>query len=221
MVIHQQVGNRRENAYALLNLGLAYWRSDDTRAAREVLEQAQTELAALGDTFGRATGLTYLAFALEQTGEIDSAQWRFERAQELLERMGVHGFATDALAGLARCSLAQGNLNEARRCAGEAWDYLVQQKAQGLEFPTRAFVTCAQVFDTLGETEKSHAAIEEGYWNLISRAEKISNLEWGKFFLTNVPEHRALLDLWERVASPATANSQTQPQKKVEDDKHG
>ena len=34
----------------------------------------------------------------------------------------------------------------------------------------------------------------------MERAEKISDPEWRKSFLENIPEHRALVDMWERMA---------------------
>ncbi|HKZ83988.1 MAG TPA: adenylate/guanylate cyclase domain-containing protein [Anaerolineae bacterium] len=200
--LYQQIGNRRGRAYALLNLGLAHWRSGDTRAAQQVLEQVQSELGAVGDTFGRAAGLSYLALALEQAGEVDSAHRRFERARDLFIEMGVHGYGADASAGLARCARAQGNQDEARRRADEVWAHLQQHGSQGMEFPIRAYLTCAEIFESLDESNRSHAAVEEGYRDLIRRAQKISNFEWGKSFLENVPEHRALLERWDRIAAP-------------------
>ena len=211
LVIHRLIGDRREHPYALLNLGLTHWRNGDIPAARQVLEEAQIELAALGDTFGRAAGLSYLALALEHAGQADSAEGHFDQARHLFIEMGVPGFAMDVSAGLARCALAQGRLDEAYRRAVEVWDYLTQHSGQGMEFPIRAYVTCAQVFDALGEPDRLRAAAEEGYWALIDRAQKISNLEWGKCFLANVPEHKAIIDLWDRVASPVATYADTQP----------
>jgi len=201
--MHQAIGARRESAYALLNLGLAHWRSGDVHAAREALEQAQIDLAAVDDTFGRAAGMSYLGLVLEQLGNVDGAQWRFDRAREIFDGMGVRGCAADASAGLARCALAQGNRDAARRQVMEVWAYLQQHGSQGMEFPIWAYLTCAEISELLGESDQSRAVVEEGYRDLIQRARKISNIEWGKSFLENVPEHRAMLDMWDRVAAPS------------------
>ncbi|HLF29055.1 MAG TPA: adenylate/guanylate cyclase domain-containing protein [Anaerolineae bacterium] len=197
--MHQALGARRQSAYMLLNLGLVHWRSGNVTAARQVLKQVQSELAELGDTFGRAAGLSYLALALEHSGNMASAQWRFERARDIFQGMGVLGYAMDASASLARCALAQGNQDEARRYVEEVWGYVQQYGAHGMEFPLRAYQACAEVFEALGEPDRSRAAVEGGYHELIRRAEKISNIGWGKSFLVNVPEHCALLDLWDRL----------------------
>ena len=203
--LYQQIGNRRERAYALLNLGLAHWRSGDTRAAQQMLEQVQSELAAVGDSFGRAAGQSYLALALEQAGEVDSAHQRFARARDLFIEMGVHGYGADASAGLARCARAQGNQDEAQRRADEVWAHLQQHGSQSMEFPIRAYLTCAEIFESQDDSDRSRAAVEGGYRDLIQRAQKMSNFEWGKSYLENVPEHRALLERWDRIAAPTRA----------------
>jgi class 3 adenylate cyclase/tetratricopeptide (TPR) repeat protein len=197
----QAIGARREKAYALLNLSLVHWRCGDTAAARGVLEQAQTELAGTGDTFGRAAGLAYRALVLEQSGDVAGAQQGFAQAQTIFEGMGVRGYAADASAGLARCALARGHRDEAQPRVNEVWVYLQQHGSQGMEFPSRAYLTCAEIFESLGDVERSRAAVEEGYRDLIQRAQKISSIAWGKSFLENVPEHRAIIERQDRIAA--------------------
>ena len=82
-----------------------------------------------------------------------------------------------------------------------------------MEFPTRAYLTCADVFEALGEAEPAHAAIEAGYHEVIRRADRISNADWRESFLDRVPEHRAIIDLRNRMidapAKPADTHSYT------------
>ncbi len=52
-----------------------------------------------------------------------------------------------------------------------------------------------------GRRRCARQAIEAGYQELIERAEKISQVEWGRSFLFNVPEHRALIELREQIAA--------------------
>jgi class 3 adenylate cyclase/tetratricopeptide (TPR) repeat protein len=202
--IHDAIGARRARAYVRLNLGLAYWRDGDGCAAYQLLEQLQQELGAIGDAFALAAGLNYLALSLEQSGDVAGAELRFTQAGETFGSLGVQSYATDALAGLARCALARGDPDAARQQALRVWDYLLQHGAEGIEFAVWAFLTCAQVFEAVGEAQLARAAAEEGYRELIKRADRISNFKWGRSFLENVPEHRAMLDKWDRMAgSPA------------------
>ncbi len=98
----------------------------------------------------------------------------------------------DALAGVARCTLAQGDFEIARRSAAQVWTYLKEQGSQALEFPIWAYLTCAQVFEAIGQVEDCHAALEKGCQELQQRAAKISDAEWRGSFLENVAEHRTI-----------------------------
>ncbi len=198
--LYQSTGARRELAYGRLNLGLAYWRSGDSRAARQVLEQVQAELAAMGDAFAQAAGLSYLALALEQSGNAVDAGQYFAQARELFSAIGVHSFAADARAGQARGALALGKTDEAREHVEAVCEYLQGHGAQGMELPVRAYLTCAEVFEALGDSNRSRAAVEEGYHELMQRADRISDLEWRSSFVENVPEHRAIRDKWKQLA---------------------
>ena len=100
--------------------------------------------------------------------------------------------AADALAGLARCALAEGQREAARGHVNELWEYLQKHGAHGMEFPIKAYLTCADLFEALGDAPRGRAAAEEGRLELIRRAGKISNTEWRDSFMENVPEHRAI-----------------------------
>lgn len=208
--LYRTIGARRELAYSRLNLGLAHWRSGDGCAAQQVLEQLQSELAVMGDVFAQAAGLSYLALAQEQSGQVAEARQCFAQAQALFNTIGVHSYAADACAGLARAALAEGQPDVARQQAAVVWAHLREHGPGGMEFPVRAYLTCAEVFGALGEPGTARIAVEEGYHELIQRADKISNLEWRKSFLENVPEHRAILDKWTQLAVSPASYSDTQ-----------
>jgi class 3 adenylate cyclase/predicted ATPase len=195
-------GARRERAYARLNLGLIHWRSGDLVNAQQVLQSVQIELAALNDTFAQAAGLSYWAIVLEAAHDLREAQQYYQTAHGIFTQAGTRGYAADALAGLARCALALNDRATVQRHVTELWNTLRLHSTQGMEFPVRAYLTCVECFTALGEAVQTRQAIEAGYRELIERAEKISQLEWGRSYLFNVPEHRALIELWEQIAAP-------------------
>ncbi|HKZ86268.1 MAG TPA: adenylate/guanylate cyclase domain-containing protein [Anaerolineae bacterium] len=197
----EAIGYRGARAYALQNLGLAYFRSGDGRAARRVLERSLVDMTAIGDAYGRAESILYLAFTLEYSGDLSGAAQRFAEAKKIYCSTGSSGLATDALAGLARCALGQGQPDEAHQHVTDLWNYLNQHGTAGMEMPVWAYLTCADIFDALGEEEQSRAAIEAGYRELVARAHKISDPEWRRSFLENVPEHRAIVELGERLVT--------------------
>jgi class 3 adenylate cyclase/predicted ATPase len=194
----EAVESRRGRAYGLQNLGLVYWRSGDSRNARQVLEQALSEMMTIGDVAGRAVTIEYLGLVMEQAGDAAGAEKRFAEAKDVLTKVGALGFVNDALAGLGRCALAQGHLDDAGQYATELWNALATGRAKG-EFPMLGYQTCADLFDALGDGEQARAAVEAGHRELMARAEKISDPDWRKAFLSDVPEHRAITETWEKL----------------------
>jgi tetratricopeptide (TPR) repeat protein len=198
--LNAALGARRPHAYNLLNLGLVHWRVGKSSRAQELLDQARPTLEEVGDTFGQGIMLSYKALALEQGGDLDGSSASYQEAMEILGQIGLEGFAQDALAGLARCALVKGQKEEAQQHATELCDYLDHHAAKNMEFPVWAYQTCARVFEDLGDESKSRTAIEGGYRELMSRADKISDAEWRKSFVENIPENQALMEMWNRMA---------------------
>jgi len=196
--LHESIGERWYRAYDLMNLGWTYWRAGDGRAARPLEEEALRELIAVGDVNARGSCLEYLGNIAEQAGDAVGAARRFGEALVDFTRAGSRAYGVDCTAGLARCALAQGQLETARGSAAEVWQHLSEHSSAGLELPALAYLTCAEVFETLGELETWRAALAAGYHDLMARAEKISDPEWRQTFLGNIPEHRALVAQWER-----------------------
>jgi class 3 adenylate cyclase/tetratricopeptide (TPR) repeat protein len=195
--ISEAIGLRRGVAYGRLNLGLAYFRNGEDSKARQVLESAIPELQAIGDTFGEASGQTYTALTQEQAGEVDAAAKSFSSAKDIFNRIGVQGYAVDASAGLARCWHALGQGDDAEQEARQVWDYIEQQGEKGMEFPILAYLTCANILEGREEGEEAHSIIDMGYRVMMERADKISDGNWRKSFLEKVPEHQALIEMWE------------------------
>ena len=59
-----------------------------------------------------------------------------------------------------------------------------------MEFPILAYLTCARIFEKLGDQERRQRSIEDGYQVLMERADKISNHEWRNTYLEDIPEHQ-------------------------------
>ena len=205
--LNRTVGARREGGYTLLNLGLIHWRCRDANLAQTLLDQGQCELEAVGDTFGFAAGLSYLALIMEESGDYVAAQQRNNEANGTFIKLGVPGYAADARAGMARCALALGDREAASRHAEDVWAHLQGNGSRGMEFPINGYLTCVQVFKGLGQLEKSHTALEQGYQELHQRANKISDPHWRSSYLENIPEHQAILDAWDRITASTVIHS--------------
>jgi hypothetical protein len=62
-----------------------------------------------------------------------------------------------------------------------------------MEFPILAYLTCARVFEQIGDKERRLKVIEEGYKQLMARSEKISDPEWRMIFLDKIIENKNLI----------------------------
>ncbi len=196
--LHEALGIRRMYAYNTLNLGLCDWRSGNAEAAVGTMGQALGKFEAIADAFGRGSSLLYLALALEHLEDFQRARKKFAGAKEIFAEVGMFGLELDAIAGLARCSLAGGTHGEAQKYVTGLWDHLSHDGATGMEFPVLVYQTCATVFDSLGDEEKSKSALDAGYQTLMTQADKISNMELRQSYLDNVPENRTLFEMWSR-----------------------
>ncbi|HSR30075.1 MAG TPA: AAA family ATPase [Anaerolineae bacterium] len=195
----ESIGARRLGAYNRLHLCLAHTRLGEPSAAKQLLEAARPILHQVEDVFGQAVCCTYLGFALEAAGQPGSAVSAFDEARHSLDRTGATGYAADALAGLCRCVLAQNQFDQAKQHTQEVWSYLAQHGAGGLEFPILAYQTCAMAFEAAGDTVQYMEAVKAGYDELMDRAGRISAPDWRRSFLHNVAEHRAIIEMWERL----------------------
>ena len=191
--IAMAIENPRLVAYNQLNMGLAYYRLEQYQEAAGILEQAQQGLEQINDSFALATCHTYLGMVNEATGQWQTAVDLFSGAHEKLKQLGVPGYAMDALAGTARCALAMGNQALAMQYAHEICEYLEQKGSEAMEFPILAYLTCARVFEGSGDQERRQKVIEEGYEQLMARAEKMNDNHWQAIFLDSIKENRGIL----------------------------
>jgi tetratricopeptide (TPR) repeat protein len=197
--VSDAVGARRARAYALYNLGDVRLRTGDGRGARQLFDRAMIDMVAVNDTFGRAAVVESIGLALEQVGDASGAARRFEEARGTFADLGARAMAMECQAGLARCVLAQGRPDQARAYAGEIWTYLQQYGIKSMSSPILVYQTCAEVFDALGEPERAREAVEVAYRELMNLLGRINNPEWRTAFLENIAEHRAIVELWERL----------------------
>jgi tetratricopeptide (TPR) repeat protein len=195
----EAVGNRRGRAYCLCTLAAAcYWLHDES-VARRLQQEALVEATAMGDAYLIACCRFFLGWMAERVGDYADAVRHNVAAMEECKRMGLVAMSTDPLAGLARCALAEGRLEEARQRSVDVWTYLREHGTAGIGEPTLCFLTVAEIFDALGQTGDARGAVEAGYQELMERADKIGNLQWRKSFMENVEFNRELVEMWERM----------------------
>ncbi len=68
----------------------------------------------------------------------------------------------------------------------------------GLSNPGATYLHCAEVFEALGERENCQAVLDLAHRLFMEMADQIDVPEWRQSFLENIPENRALMEMWER-----------------------
>jgi len=200
LMISEGLGALRQVVYTLLNLGLTECRVGDSARAEALIVRAQTEMETLGDTFAGAASYMYLGLCLEKALDFSTAIEKYSAGLEIYKDIWLEGNAVDVQAGLARCNQALGLEQEAFALTREVWVYLQEHGSKGLEFPILAYQTCASIFKAVGDDDRTAIAVEEGWNELMSRADNISDASWRESFIENVPEHRELSAMWDRQA---------------------
>jgi hypothetical protein len=99
----------------------------------------------------------------------------------------------EAQAGLARLALQRSDLPQAEQNALQIIAYLEQHGPQGLELPILAYLTCARVFQALGDAPRLQDTLENGRRVLQTLLDRISEAGWRETFLEAVPENRELM----------------------------
>ncbi len=193
--IAELLGNRRLIAYNKLNLGLANIRLSKYLEALDILNDTASQISDINDQFANGECQSYLGLALESSGQFKLAERHFNNAWEMFNQIEAQGYAMDALAGQTRCFLNIGQLDQAIRSSERIWDFLTQNNPEGMEFLILAYLTCAEVFEKIGDDHRRRKCVEEGYQQLMNRAEKISDPNWKKNYIQEVPEHFDIYNL--------------------------
>jgi eukaryotic-like serine/threonine-protein kinase len=168
------------------------------RKARQLLEGALEGLKPFRDPQGMNFIQNELGHVLLAIGDSSGASLLFNEARQAVLDKGLLPLVCESVAGLAASALAQGQYEDARTHVTEAWDYLKVHGGAAMENPSAAYGICAEVFEALGEQENARLALEAGHQALVEKADTINIPEWRQSFLENVPENRALLEMWER-----------------------
>ena len=196
--INEELEAHRGLGYALGNLGYIYLVTGDLRKARQTNEQALQEISLSQDARGKVNILTGLGFVLLAMGDATGASRRFGEARQLAFSHGFTALTYEAITGLAACAVMQGQLDEAREYVHKVWDYLKEHGWVGMDNPRIVYRNCAETFDALGDVKNFRAVLASGHQALMEVADTINVPEWRKSFLENVPDNRAIIEMWER-----------------------
>lgn len=110
--------------------------------------------------------------------------------------MNQLNLATEALAGLARVALAQGDPPRAQTQVEEILRYLEHGTMDGAEHPFQVYLTCYRVLRA-SQDPRAQGILATAYRLLQERATKITDEELRRSFLESVAAHREIVREYE------------------------
>jgi class 3 adenylate cyclase/tetratricopeptide (TPR) repeat protein len=195
LLLRQTIGDRGGEALALENLGLVLRDLGDYSTALEQCERALEIERDIGDRQGEGYSLTYMALALEGLGKLEAAAATYEEALCLRREIGQDALVIDDLGGLAQVALQQGHISQALTHVEEILTWITQHGLEGIEYPLRVYLTCANVLITAGQKKHAFEILTMVQTLIQERATRISDEDVRQGFMNNVPLHRQINDL--------------------------
>jgi len=188
--IHHKINDELGEADDLRVLSAVQLAREDFTAARDFAGEALEIYQHLGARAQEGQTWLDLGLALEALADPDKANVAYSEAQTFQEKVGYKAGQLEAQAGLARCLLARGDTDAARKIV-EA--YLEQTKSGGTigtRYPIRLYLTAYWVLQAANKKKQAIAALEAGQALLEKRAESIDSPDLRAMFNENVPENK-------------------------------
>jgi len=202
LCLFREIGDRSGEGWILFFLGLLFHQKGDDRAAHNYSQQALCIAHGLGDLYTEGRALTCLGHALARLGRLSPAAVAYREALTLRRTLGEHSGALEALAGLARVSLAQGDRWQAHTQVEGILDSLENdaKALDGAEEPFRVYLTCYQVL-LANQDPRASDILDTANRLLRERAARIGAKELQRSFLEDVAVHQEIIRFLEHRTS--------------------
>lgn len=191
--IFQELGSPRGECIALCHLGLLFHQMGQDEAARDYSQKGLLLAREVGLPHFEGYAQTYLGHALADLGQLEEAQEVYRAALEIRRKLKQPKLATEPLAGLARVSLAEGDLTQAVEHVEEILQHLEGSDLFGTDEPVRVYLTVYRVLHATGDA-LAGGVLKTAYERLQQQAAKIEDVELRRSFLDRVTTHREVLD---------------------------
>lgn len=191
--IARETGNRRNQSYWLSLLGLVSHRLGDSEAAQRYSHQALLIACEIEARAAQGFALTVLGHALVALGRPDEATDAYQQALALRREVGQSDQAMEALAGLARISLSQGDLSQAQAQVDQILKDAGSSALDSAEEPFLVHLTCYRILRANHDPRASEV-LSYAYGLLQEQAGRIGDENLRRSFLANVAAHREIVE---------------------------
>jgi predicted ATPase/class 3 adenylate cyclase len=190
----QQVGQLQNLGIVEINLGIVALNLGNADAAAGWAARAQARLAAAGDRWAEAAAQRVAGQAALRLGRPEAALPLLQASRDGFEALGQPALALEAVAALAECALARGDVAAAAAQAGAVLAALDGGLTlEGTDEPLRVWCSTWRALLAAGDPRAAEA-LARGRAELQRRAAAIASAARRRHFLQAVPVHRALLD---------------------------
>ncbi|HDQ73810.1 MAG TPA: tetratricopeptide repeat protein, partial [Chloroflexi bacterium] len=190
----REIGDRMDEGLTLSNLGLLFHFLGDDESALGYARQAVRVTQEIGAKREMAYAQMSLGEALIGLGCLVKAAEAYQVALTLWHELGQSDVVTSVLAGLARVSLAQGDLTQAQVYVEDVLERL--DELEGRDEFFYVSLTCYQVLQAR-QDPRARDVLETAYRSLQDRAAKIADETWRRSFLENSPVNREIVQAFE------------------------
>ena len=205
LALARAIGDRMEESICAKDLGITLLSDGKLDEARQHMESALAIQQVAHNNlrlFEIYDAMTRLELAC---GNALAARRNLELAEAFCKRFNINHAAGVLLTLRAECLLACGQAEEALPYAQEAIAH-----AEGKKTPYRAFYTLYKTLAALGRMAEARQALEGAHQGLV---EMISGLpaENQQMSCQQVPEHRAILETWQKTHPAGSACACREP----------
>ncbi len=193
-----RIGQSELEAIVSVNLAMVALNRGEPAGALQHARHALPLLAAAGSRWGeaaaqRVTGQAHLAL-----GDMVAARDALRAARQRYLEVDLPNLAMEVDASLAETALAAGEPGVAMAHVESVLAALQGgTPIDGAEEPVRVYLACWQVLDAAADP-RAHAVLIAGHDLLMRRAEGIADANRRDSFLRRVPQHRRLIEAWDR-----------------------
>jgi tetratricopeptide (TPR) repeat protein len=175
-------------------LSLVFHGLGDHKAARDIALQA-LENGPADYPLGQGDSALVLGHALAGLGDTEGATAAYEQALQRYRQSGFLNPPMEALAGLARVALEQGDPAQALLHVEEILDHLQAHTLDGTYEPFRVYWTCYRVLRAHHDPRAAQI-LHIAYTLLQQRAAGIEDENLRRSFLENVEANRRIVEEW-------------------------
>jgi predicted ATPase len=196
----REIGDRHSECSTLSNLGLLAHRQSDYENGKVFSEQALEMARDLRARRLQGFALTHLGHNLAGLGRLTEAADAYQEAIGTRRELARHDLTVESLAGLARTSLALGDLARAQEQVDEILTHVETGSLEGAIEPWWVYLTCYRVLKA-GDDPRAQEILAEGHRLLHEQAAKISDDDMRRSFLENVTVHQEIVAAFESQSS--------------------